>query len=170
MNHLDNIVISKQDIQQRIAELAKDIDATYGEKNPILLILLKGSIFFASDLSRRMTSEHTLDFMAVGHDQQGMLEIRYHPMSNLSGRYVLVIEDIIDSGLTLHYIVNHLKTTGALDIQVITLLDNPTRRLVHLPITHIGFSIPDVYVVGYGLDIHERYRNLPDIYEYHEEE
>ncbi len=166
MNEPKDILLEKQVIEERIDALARQIDQDYKDKNPVLLTLLKGSFYFAADLSKQMQATHSIDFLTVAHDSTGMLKVRYPPTSNLKGRHVLLIEDIVDSGLTLHYIVDYVKKQGAKSVTVCTLLDNPVRRLVNLPISYIGFTIPDVYVVGYGLDVNEYYRNLSDIHIY----
>ncbi|QRN84719.1 hypoxanthine phosphoribosyltransferase [Clostridia bacterium] len=166
MNKPKEVLLEKRVIEERIEALAKEIDTDYAEANPLLLTLLKGSFYFAADLSKQMQSKHSIDFLTVAHDSSGMLEIRYPPTSSLKDRHVLLIEDIIDSGLTLHYIVDYVQKQGAKSVWVCTLLDNPVRRLVELPIRYLGFTIPDVYVVGYGLDVNEHYRNLSDIHIY----
>lgn len=166
MNEPKEILLEKRVIEERIDALAEEIDKDYQDKNPVLLTLLKGSFYFAADLSKQMQANHSIDFLTVAHDSSGMLEVRYPPTSNLEGKHVLLIEDIVDSGLTLHYIVDYVKKQGAKSVMVCTLLDNPVRRLVELPIRYIGFTIPDVYVVGYGLDVNECYRNLSDIHIY----
>lgn len=166
MNKPKEILLEKRVIEERIKALAKEIDLDYAEASPVLLTLLKGSFYFAADLSKQMQSAHSIDFLTVAHDSSGMLEIHYPPMNSLKDKHVILVEDIIDSGLTLHYIVDYIKNQGAKSVWVCTLLDNPVRRLVNLPIRYLGFTIPDVYVVGYGLDVNEQFRNLSDIYVY----
>lgn len=169
MNRPDRMLLAPEDIQARIRTLAAEIDRDYAGRDPVLLTLLKGSFYFSADLTRALSIDHTIDFMAVALNPDRLLEVRISPLTPLSGRSVLILEDIIDSGLTLHYVVNHLKEAGAASVEICTLLDNPTRRLVDLPIRYLGFTIPDVFVVGYGLDVGERYRTLPAIYEYEED-
>lgn len=166
LDQVKEVLIEAADIERRLKILARDIQADYGDKNPVLITLLKGSLYFAADLTRHLDIRHTIDFMSMGHSQAGLAEVRQAPTTNLEGRHILLLEDIIDTGLTMNFILTYLKEKGAASVQIATLLDNPARRLIKLPIRYIGFPIPDVYVVGYGLDVHEDFRNLPHIYRY----
>lgn len=162
----DRILLDADTIRQRVAGLADEISADYRDRNPVLLTLLKGSLYFAADLSRALEIDHTIDFMSVTHGTQGMLDVNKSPYNSLAGRHVLLLEDIIDSGLTLSFIVSYVRSKGPRSLEICTLLDNPARRLVELPLRYIGFTIPDVFVVGYGLDFEENHRHLPFIAEY----
>lgn len=157
-------LIRAQKIDDRLKVMAQEISADYQEKNPVLVTLLKGSLYFAADLTRKLSLTHSLDFMSVAQDERGAAQVKQAPTGQLEGRHVLLLEDIIDSGLTMRFILSYLEEKGAASLAIASLLDNPARRLVDLPLTYVGFTIPDVYVVGYGLDLHQAYRNLIHIY------
>ncbi len=161
-----NILFTTEQIQQRVSELSQHIEKDYAGLDPVMLVILKGSFYFASDLTKSMDMPLALDFIATGHNPSGALEVIRRPLNSLKGRHVLLIEDIIDSGLTLGFMLNFLQEQEPADIAICTLLDNPARRLVQLPLRYTGFQVPDVFVVGYGLDFEENYRHLPCICEY----
>lgn len=166
MNSPDSVLISSSQLQQRIRDLAGEISRDYRDKNPVIMVLLKGSFYFAADLTRLLDFPLALDFMAAGHGSSGALEVVRRPFNSIRDRHVLLIEDIIDSGLSLSFILTWLREHQPASLQVCTLLDNPARRLVQLPVRYLGFTIPDRFVVGYGLDFREDFRHLPDIREY----
>jgi len=160
------ILIGQDELQKRIDELALAISADYADKCPILVGVLKGAVFFMADLVRRLPFELEMEFMAVSSygsstDSSGVVRILKDLDSNIDGRHVLIVEDIIDSGLTLQYLTNNLNSRNPLSLEVVTLLSKPSRRTADLVCRYTGFEIPNEYVVGYGLDHAEKYRNLP---------
>jgi len=168
---LGGILITKEEISTRVKEMATQIQKDYG-LGPLLLVgVLKGSVVFLSDLMRFMDPSIPveLDFLAVSSygsstQSSGIVKITKDLDEEITGRKVLVVEDIVDTGLTLHYLVNILRERSPKAIGVCTLLDKPDRRRVSVDITYRGFEIPDEFVVGYGLDYSGRWRNLPDIH------
>jgi hypoxanthine phosphoribosyltransferase len=167
---LAGVLISGDDIQRRVGELATEIDATYqgGDRPLVLLCVLKGSVLFTSDLSRRLTIPVEYEFIAVrsyGDNTQssGSVELVKDVGMPLRDRDVLMVEDIIDTGLTTHFLFEHIERHGPRSLRLVALLNKAERRRQEVPIAFIGFDIPDRFVVGYGLDLAERYRNLPDI-------
>lgn len=168
-DHLDRVFISAEQLQNRIAELAHQIETEYANQQDLLLIcVLKGGYIFLGDLSRHIKRPHTLDFMAVSSYgsstvSSGAVQIIMDLKQPLDGRHVLIVEDIIDSGRTLHYLRQNLLARQPASLKICTLLNKPSRREIEVPIDYIGFDIPDEFVVGYGLDFDELYRNLPFI-------
>ncbi len=164
--NLREILISEEKIAETVEKLADRINADYAKKNPVLLVILKGSMIFASDLARKLNSEITLDFMQVSSygsgTVSGELKILKDAQTDLCGRDVIIAEDIIDSGNTLSALTELLKKRGA-NVEICTLLSKPARREVEIDVKYIGMEIPDEFVVGYGLDYNERFRNLPYI-------
>jgi hypoxanthine phosphoribosyltransferase len=168
---LGGIIITKEEISTRVSELAAEIQKDHGV-DPVLLVgVLKGSVVFLSDLMRCMDSSIPveLDFLAVSSygsstQSSGIVRITKDLDEEITDRKVLVVEDIVDTGLTLHYLLNILRERSPKTIGVCTLLDKPDRRRVSVDITYRGFEIPDEFVVGYGLDYSGRWRNLPDIH------
>lgn len=164
-----SILIDEDQLQQRVKELAEQITADYADKEDLLLIcVLKGGYVFLSDLSRALSRRHELDFMAIssygkGTASSGAVQIIMDLKQPLAGRNVLIVEDIIDSGHTLSYMRRNLLARGPASLRICTLLNKPERREVDVPVDYIGFDIPDEFVVGYGLDFGEIYRNLPYI-------
>jgi hypoxanthine phosphoribosyltransferase len=163
------ILIDPQTLQNRIGELADAIRRDYdGESDLVLLAVLKGAFVFLADLSRRLEFHHSVDFMAVssygeGTQTSGVVRIIMDLERNIQGRHVLIVEDIIDTGNTLAYLRRILEERGPASLRICALLDKASRRTVDVPVDYVGFEIPDVFVVGYGLDFAERYRNLPYI-------
>lgn len=160
------VLIGKEELDKRVAELAQQISRDYQGKNPLLIGILKGSFVFMSDLIRRLTIEFTVDFMGTssyGASTQSSGEVRITKdlEDSVAGRDVLLIEDIVDTGLTLRYLLDTLKARQPASLKVCALLDKPARRLVRVPLDYYGFIIPNEFVVGYGLDLDERYRGLP---------
>jgi hypoxanthine phosphoribosyltransferase len=164
------VIITADQLRTRIAELGVQIDADFKDETPVLIGLLKGSFIFLADLCRALTVPHLVDFMAIGAygggtSPSGAVRLLKDLSVNITGRSVLVVEDIIDSGLTLAYIRRLLLARQPKRLAIVTLLDKKERRQTELPIEYVGFEIGAGFVVGYGLDLAERYRHLPDINE-----
>ena len=163
------ILLSQADIQQRIQTLAAEIERDYPPLEEIHLVaVLKGGFMFMADLVRAMSDRVTMDFMAVssygkGTSSSGQVRVLKDLDSNLEGRHVIVVEDIVDTGLTLHYLQDLLKARAPKSMKTACLLSKPSRRKVDVQVDYIGFTIEDHFVVGYGLDYAEKYRNLPHI-------
>src|SRR5215475_8431857 len=162
------VLLTEQQIQERIKELGAQITHDYAGRNPLLIGVLKGACFFLSDLMRAIDTRLSIEFMAIssyGSSTRTSGEVRI--MKDLDvpveGREILVVEDIVDTGLTLSYLLANLKSRGAASVKLAALLDKFERREKPVPIDYLGFKIPDKFVVGYGLDFAERYRNLPFI-------
>ena len=163
-----SVLFSQQQIQDRIKELGAQITHDYAGRNPLLIGVLKGACFFLSDLMRAIDTRLSIEFMAIssyGSSTRTSGEVRI--MKDLDvpveGREILVVEDIVDTGLTLSYLLANLKSRGAASVKLAALLDKFERREKEVKIDYLGFKIPDEFVVGYGLDFAERYRNLPFI-------
>lgn len=166
-NDVEYTLISENQIADRITELADELNALYADTESLILIcLLKGSYMFCADLSRALNIHHEIDFMVAssyGADtvSRGSVEILHDLRSDIFDRHVLIVEDIIDSGYTLSRVRQMLETRHPASLRICTLLDKPSRREVDVPVDFIGFEIPDEFVIGYGLDYDEKYRNLP---------
>ncbi len=164
------ILLSEEQIQTRVKELGEKIAWDYRGRNPVMVCILKGAIMFYTDLLRAMPIQLNMDFMAVSSygkrtKSSGEVEIRKDLSNSIENRHVVIVEDIIDSGFTLTYLTRMLAARGAASIRICTLLDKPARRApgITLKSDYYGFEIPDAFVVGYGLDYDEQYRNLPYI-------
>jgi hypoxanthine phosphoribosyltransferase len=160
------ILIGEDDLQARIRELGAELSADYAGREVLLVGVLKGAVFFMADLMRSLTIPCEIDFMAISSygastDSSGVVRILKDLDINIEGRHVLVIEDIVDSGLTLSYLVRNLESREPASLEVCALLTKPSRREIDVPVRYIGFEIPNRFVIGYGLDFAERYRNLP---------
>ena len=160
------ILIDRDTLAARVAELGAEVSADYEGRDLLLIGVLKGAVFFMADLMRHLTVPCEVDFMAISSygdatDSSGIVRILKDLDINIEGRHVLVVEDIIDSGLTLSYLIRNLESRGPASIAVCALLTKPERRAIEVPVRYVGFEIPDRFVVGYGLDFAERYRNLP---------
>lgn len=160
------ILIGEAELQARIVELGVEISKDYAGRDLLLVGVLKGAVFFMADLMRELTVPCEIDFMAIssygaGTDSSGVVRILKDLDINISGRDVLVVEDIIDSGLTLSYLMRSLKARKPASVEICALLTKPDRREVEVPVAYVGFEIPNKFVIGYGLDFDERYRNLP---------
>jgi hypoxanthine phosphoribosyltransferase len=160
------ILIGAEELQGRIAELGVEISKDYAGRDLLLIGVLKGAVFFLADLMRELTVPCEIDFMAIssygaGTDSSGVVRILKDLDINISGRDVLVVEDIIDSGLTLSYLMRSLRARKPSSVEICALLTKPERREVEVPVRYTGFEIPNKFVIGYGLDFDERYRNLP---------
>lgn len=161
-------LITEDEIDKKVRALAQQISAEYAGKSLKLICILKGASFFACDLAKRITVPVYLDFMACSSYgdstvSSGDIRIKKDLDAPVTGEHVLIVEDIIDSGQTLYYLKKELSVRGAADIRICTLLDKPTRRVADVRADYTGFVIPDCFVVGYGLDYAQRYRNLPYI-------
>lgn len=160
------VLISEAQIEKRVRELAVHIAQDYQGKEPILVGVLKGVACFMADLIRHISLPLTVDFMAISaYESESAATVRIVKDldENIAGRDVLLVEDIVDTGMTLHYLLSYLETHRPASLRVCTLLDKAVRRLVDVPLHYVGFAIPDEFVVGYGLDFQQRYRNLPYI-------
>ena len=160
------LLLSRDAIQARVQEMGREITRDYAGREPHLVGVLKGACTFLTDLSRAMELPLSLDFIAVSSygaatKSSGEVKLVKDLDQSLDGRDLLVVEDIVDTGLTLNYLLNVLRARGPRTIKVATLLSKPSRRLVETPVDYVGFTIDDLFVVGYGLDSGERYRNLP---------
>ena len=160
-------LIPQNRLQKRVSELGYEISQAYEHKDLVLVAILKGSFVFAADLLRAITIEASIDFMAIssyGHqNSSGVVRITKDLDESIEGRNVLLVEDIIDTGLTANYLLQALRRRGPASVNICALLDKSARRIIDLPIRYRGFEIPDVFVVGYGMDYQQRYRNLPHI-------
>ncbi len=163
------ILIPEDVLQARVAELGQAINTTYADDDhPLLVCVLKGAFMFLADLVRHLEMRHAVDFMEIssygaGTVSSGVVRILLDLEQNIEGRHVLIVEDIIDSGRTLDYITRNLRTRNPASLRVCSLLSKPSRREIDVPVDLIGFEIPDEFVMGYGLDFAEEYRNLPFI-------
>lgn len=161
-------LITEQDIQRRIEELGEQISKDYEGKEIIMLCVLKGGVMFMTDLSKRISVPMKMEFMAVSsygdeYKSSGIVKIIKDLDESIDGKDVLIVEDIIDSGRTLSYLKNILESRNPSSIKICTLLDKPDQRVVEVEVDYVGFTIPDSFVIGYGLDYHQLYRNLPYI-------
>ena len=163
-----DVLIPHAQIQARVAELGAQISADYSGKDLTVIGILKGSVLFMADLIRAISMPLAIDFMAVtsygaSTTSSGNVRILKDLDSSITGRHLLIVEDIIDSGLTMQYLLNNLASRGAASLRVCTLLDKPERRLTDVRADYTGFAVPNEFLVGYGLDYNQMYRNLPDI-------
>jgi hypoxanthine phosphoribosyltransferase len=163
---LGEVLVKAEDLQRRVGELGEQISRDYADRSLLLVGVLKGAVFFLSDLMRYIDIPVEVDFMAVASygsatDSSGVVRILKDLDVAIEGRDVLIVEDIIDSGLTLQYLLRNLGSRNPRTLEVCALLTKPERRKVDLPARYVGFEIPDRFVVGYGLDYAERHRNLP---------
>ena len=165
-NFIKEILLSEEDIKKRVKELGQEISLEYQDKNLMVVGILKGAVIFMADLVKNIKLPITMDFMAVssyGSSTISTGEVRIIKDLDFSveGKDILIVEDIIDTGLTLNYLTDNLKKRGASSVKICTLLDKVERRTVGVAVDYLGFEIPDEFVVGYGLDYAEQYRNLP---------
>jgi len=164
---LDHILIDEATLQRRVEELGQAVSADYQGKDLMLICILKGGVAFLTDLMRRVTVPHEIDFMAISSyggqrtESSGVVRILMDLHADIAGRHVLLVEDIVDSGRTMDYLLRALQARNPASLRVCTLLNKPCRRVVDVPLDYIGFDIPDDFVLGYGLDFDEKYRNLP---------
>ena len=163
---IGEILLTEEQIQTRIAELGRQISANYAGRHLTLVSVLKGSLPFMADLMRAISIPVRIDLMEVSSyggtstESSGLVRILKDLSASIQGEDVLIVEDIIDTGLTLNYLLRYLRGKNPASLRICTLLDKPARRLVDIPVDYIGFTIPDQFVVGYGLDYGEVYRNL----------
>ena len=168
MNEIDEVLFTRDDIAKRVAELGAEITCDYEGKNLIVVGILKGAGVFMCDLIRKINSPIRIDFMSVssyGNStvSSGIVRITNDLHQDIQGCSVLIVEDIIDTGNTLHYLREYLKNRGAEDVKICALLDKPSRRQVEVPVEYVGFEVEDRFIIGYGIDYAEKYRNLPFI-------
>ena len=169
-NDIERVLLTEAQLQKRVREMAAEISRDYADKNPTMVCILKGAIMFYTDLLRNMPIPLSMDFMAVSSygnktKSSGEVEIRKDLSTSIEGKHVIIVEDIVDSGFTLSYLKRMLDSRGAKSIKLATLLDKPARRApgITLKSDYSGFVVGDEFVVGYGLDYAEQYRNLPYI-------
>ncbi|GAA3411720.1 hypoxanthine phosphoribosyltransferase [Paenibacillus hodogayensis] len=167
-NDIQSILFTEEEIQHKVNELGEQLSRDFDNRNPLVICVLKGAFVFMSDLVKRMTIPLEIDFMAVSSYGQatrssGVVKIIKDLDVPVEGRDVLIVEDIIDSGLTLSYLIDVLERRNALSVSIVTLFDKPAGRSVELEPDYKGFTLPHEFVVGYGLDYAEKYRNLPYI-------
>lgn len=165
---IERVLISEEELQKRIAELGKQVAADYADKEPIFVGVLKGVVNFFTDMVRATPIRCQYEFMAVssygsGTSTSGTVKLLKDVTCDIKGRHVVILEDILDSGLTLKFVTEHLRAMEPASLKICTLLDKPERRKVDVYADYIGFTIPNEFVVGYGLDYQEFYRNLPFI-------
>lgn len=165
---MERILLTEAELKERVAELGRQITEDYAGREPIFVGVLKGCFIFMADLLRSVELHCTMDFMAVssygdGTTTTGAVKINKDLSRDIAGRDVIIVEDILDSGVTLSYLKNYLSVRQPASIRIITLLDKPSRRKADITADYTGFEVEDAFVVGYGLDYAERYRNLPYI-------
>ena len=167
LNDIENVLISKDEIESRVAEMGRRITADFRDKDPIFVGVLKGCFIFMADLMRHVDIKCTMDFMAVssysGTSSTGAVKITKDLSEDIEGRHVIIVEDILDSGVTLSYLKQYLMVRRPASITIATLMDKPARRKADVYADYSCFEVPDAFVVGYGLDYNEHYRNLPYI-------
>jgi hypoxanthine phosphoribosyltransferase len=160
------VLVSRERLQRKVKQIARRVSREYAGKNPVLVGVLRGSFVFMADLLREINIPVEVDFIAVasyngGTRSSGVVRLNQDLSTNIQGRHVILVEDIVDSGLTLSYLIKNLKTRRPKSLAVCALLDKKERRQAEVPVKYRGFIIPDRFVVGYGLDHNQRYRNLP---------
>ena len=164
---IQEILLSEEQIKNRVAQLGQELLRDYGDKNPVFVGVLKGVVVFYADMIRAFDAPCELDFMWVssyrGTQSTGNVVVRQNVTVDLTGRHVVILEDILDTGRSLEFVCDHLRRKGAASVKICTLLDKPEGRApgVTLRADYVGFTIPNAFVVGYGLDFDEKYRNLP---------
>lgn len=166
LNDIERVLVTEEEITAKVKEIAAQLEEDYKDKNPVFLGILKGSFVFMADLMRAVNIYCDIDFMAVSSygnssTTSGAVKINKDLSQDIEGRHVVIIEDILDSGVTLSYLKSYLMNRMPASISICTLLDKPARRKADIKADYFGFDIPDAFVVGYGLDYAERYRNLP---------
>ena len=164
---IDRILIDQETLQKRIADLGKTISTDYEGKDLVLICVLKGGVPFLTDLMRHISEPHEIDFMAISsygvgrRESSGAVRLIMDLKADIAARDVLIVEDIVDSGRTMDYLLRQFRAREPASLRVCTLLNKPSRRVVHVPLDYVGFDIPDEFVLGYGLDLDEKHRNLP---------
>ena len=162
------VLVTEEELEAKIKELGEQITKDYEGRNLMLVGILKGAVIFMSDLARNINMPIEMDFMAVSSygdssTSTGVVRLLKDLDSSIEGKDILIVEDIIDTGLTLSYLIDNLKKRGTKSVKVCTLLDKPDRRKIEVPVAYRGFIVPDEFVVGYGIDYAQKYRNLPYI-------
>jgi len=174
-----DILLSEEEIQKRVRELAWEISKDYGGRQISLICILKGGLMFLCDLAKHITSPVTYDFMSVSSYgdatvSSGVVRITKDLEESIEGKDVIIVEDIIDTGLTLSYLLKNLHSRGPASLRICTLLNKPANRRVEIPLDYVGFEVPKEFLVGYGLDFKQLYRNIPYVFipkpEYYENE
>jgi len=165
------IILTQEEIEAKIAEMGKAISVDYAGKELVLVGVLRGSTYFLVDLTRKIHIPFSLDFISISHYSEqsgtaGVVRITKDLDLSVSGKHVLIIEDIVDTGLSLGYLLRNLKTRKPADLKICTLVNVEARRIVEVPVEYKGFDLPNIFVVGYGLDYKEKYRNLQFIAEF----
>ena len=163
---IGEVIVQEEELSARVRELGREITEHYAGRDLLLVGVLKGAVFFLSDLMRAIEAPCEVDFMAVASygsstDSSGVVRILKDLDASIEGRHVLIVEDIVDSGLTLSYLLRTMRARDPASIEVCALLTKPERREIDVPVRYVGFEIPNRFVIGYGLDFAERYRNLP---------
>ncbi len=163
---VESILLSPEQIQARVAELGAQISRDYEGREPVFISVLIGSFMFTADLLRHVTIPCSVEFMAIssyGKDSRssGVVRVMKDLDESIESKHVIILEDIIDTGLTLNYLLDNLRNRNAASVRVAALLDKPSRRLTDVKVDYIGFEVPDEFVIGYGLDFAQRYRNFP---------
>jgi len=169
---MGKIIFTQEQIQQRVAEIAQVINGDYRGMELVIVSVLKGSVYFVADLTRHLTMPLCIDFLSIGvtpgdDNKNSIIRFKKDLDINLNERHVLLVEDVVGTGFTLGYIYQRLEMDKPASLKICTLLDNPAERILNIPIDYRCFVMPDIFIVGYGLDYHEKYRNLPYIAEYH---
>ncbi|MBQ9250039.1 MAG: hypoxanthine phosphoribosyltransferase [Oscillospiraceae bacterium] len=164
---IERVLVTQEELERHVARIGAQISTDYAGKDPIFVGVLKGCFIFMADLMRHVTINCSMDFMAVssysGTNSTGAVKINKDLSEDIGGRHIILVEDILDSGVTLNYLKNYLQVRKPASIAVATLMDKPARRKADIYADYSGFEVPDAFVVGYGLDYNERYRNLPYI-------
>ena len=166
INDMESILLTEEQIRDRVAQMGAEISRDYADKNPLFVGVLKGCYVFMADLTRHVTIPCGMDFMVVssygsGVKTTGAVEIIKDLSQDIQGRHIVIVEDILDTGVTLHYLSRYLKNRDPASVTIATFLDKPERRRADVSARYVGFTVPDAFVVGYGLDYAEKYRNLP---------
>jgi len=166
MEQIGKILIDEEKIMKRVAEMGAEITRDYEGKELVVICILRGGVIFMSDLVKQIKLPLYMDFMAVSSygmstKSSGVVRILKDLNEDIEGKDVLIVEDIVDTGLTLHYLVDYIKSRNPRSVKVCCFLDKPSRRKVEVKVDYVGFEIPDKFVVGYGLDYAQKYRNLP---------
>ncbi|NLJ80310.1 MAG: hypoxanthine phosphoribosyltransferase [Firmicutes bacterium] len=169
MDIVEHILLSEETLQSRIRELAAAVSRDYGDETIALICILKGGLMFLCDLAKHITSPVTYDFMSVSSygdatQSSGVVRITKDLEESIEGKHVLIVEDIIDTGLTLSYLLKNLESRNPASLKICTLLDKPANRQVEIPVDYVGFEVPNEFLVGYGLDFKQLYRNIPYVF------
>lgn len=163
---IESVLVNEQEIESIVKRLAAEIDRDYADKDWLMVGVLKGSILFMADLMKAMKNDFKIDFVVVssyadGTESTGRVNVIKDISQSIVGKDILIVEDIIDSGNTLHFLDQYLRAKGAASVNLVTLFDKPDRRVKEVPVKYVGKVIPDAFIVGYGLDYAEKYRTLP---------